>query len=71
MSKLKNRLIRETAKELGLPVHVVREAVESQFSFVAEQFKSNLWNTIKLPGLFQFEVKPRRAQLYNTHRLDR
>ena len=56
-------LIREIAKEKGLPVQLVANVVNSQFEFAKNTIASGEDETIWLTFLGKFRVKPYRRKM--------
>ena len=58
------KVIRETAKELGVPEYVVHDVAHSMFSTVAEDIKRGTLKGTKVQYLGKFVVKPSRRELF-------
>jgi len=58
----KKEIIRKIARELGLSIGEVEEAVDSQFHFVASVMKSDTFDQIRLPFFGRFWVKAQRLK---------
>ena len=58
----KRAIYLQIAKDLGLTVKEVEEAVENQFRFVAATMASNTYAQVRLPFFGRFWVKPQRLK---------
>lgn len=55
----------DTAKELGLPLKVVREIVDTQSEYVRIVMESGSFDSIRLAYLGIFRSKPKEIQMIN------
>tara|TARA_R110000822_G_scaffold2004_7_gene9556 strand:- start:13757 stop:14008 length:252 start_codon:yes stop_codon:yes gene_type:complete len=57
MSKLHNDKYKKLSEDYGIPIHVVKAMVESQFSFTRETIMQGDDKPVRLQFLGKFEVK--------------
>ena len=61
----REKLIQETAKEMGLSVAETRKIVNSQFTHAAEVMRRGEFEAVRLLYLGKFRVKPKRLKAFN------
>jgi nucleoid DNA-binding protein len=64
-------IIQRLATKYNLPLHVVEEAVYSQFAFVASTIRKGQFESIRLPYLGKFHVRGGRLNYLNNERTDK
>lgn len=62
---MEEKIIQEIAKELGISPNLVLKIVKSQFEFVKVTMEKGEFETVRLPYLGKFHVKPYRLQKIN------
>ena len=65
---LKQEIYREIAKETGATIKEVEECVEAQFALAEEIMKKGEFESVKIPYMGKFWVKPERLKKLNNKR---
>lgn len=64
-----NILARRISKEIGMPYEQTLSIIRSSVGYIIHVMKHSGFETVKLPYLGKFMVKPKRLQYYNEHKI--
>lgn len=64
-NEVKQEIYREIAAETGGTIQEIQKCVESQFSFIEKVMKRGEFDTVRMPYLAKFSVKPGRVKMLN------
>jgi len=64
-NEVKQEIYREIAAETGGTVQEIQKCVEAQFSFIEKVMKRGEFDTVRMPYLAKFSVKPGRVKMLN------
>jgi len=64
-NEVKQEIYREIASETGGTIQEIQKCVEAQFSFIEKVMKRGEFDTVRMPYLAKFSVKPGRVKMLN------
>ena len=64
-NEVKQEIYREVAAETGGTIQENQKSVEAQFSFIEKIIKRGEFDTVRMPYLAKFSVKPGRVKMLN------
>jgi len=64
-NEVKQEIYREIAKESGGTMQEIEKCVEAQFQFIERIMKRGEFDTVRMPYLGKFTVKPGRLKMQN------
>jgi nucleoid DNA-binding protein len=64
-NEVKQEIYREVAAETGGTIQEIQKCVEAQFSFIEKIIKRGEFDTVRMPYLAKFSVKPGRVKMLN------
>jgi len=64
-NEVKQEIYREIAKESGGTMQEIEKCVEAQFQFIERIMKRGEFDTVRMPYLGKFTVKPGRLKMLN------
>lgn len=64
-NEVKQEIYREIAKETGSTMQEVENCVETQFKFIEKIIRRGEFDTVRMPYLGKFTVKPSRVKYLN------